>query len=375
MAVRPARYNKQRLGAANQWTSAAALDKPGIWEIGPPAGRRSVAVASGNRRHAYGNVTVAEDYYKTLGVSRNASPAEIQKAYRDLARKYHPDLNPDDKKAKERFQRVQTAFDILGDPGKRETYDRYGSAFESMGGAGPSGRTHAWSRQGGGTEAFDFADLFGERYTPDAAGGFADIFQQFRRASGGAGRKRGAPATGPDIEHEMDLPFATAVTGGEAQIALRRATGKRETIQVRIPAGIENGKRIRLRGQGEPGPDGGAAGDILIRVRTAPHPHFRRRGRDLEVRVPVALGEAASGATVDVPSPRGTISLRVPPGTSSGKKLRIKGQGVAPDGQQAGDLYAEIVIVLPTGLDQEDRELLDKVSQKHPQNPRSELRW
>jgi len=312
---------------------------------------------------------VAEDYYKTLGVRRNASPEEIQKAYRELARRYHPDLNPDDKTAKKKFQEVQTAFDVLNDAKKREAYDRYGSGFESRTAGAPRGAGGAWSH----AEGFDFGDLFGDRFGAEGQGGFGDIFKQFRRGSAGPQTPRG-PAKGADIQYELEVPFATAVSGGQAEISLRRASGKIEKIQVKVPAGIEDGKRIRLRGQGEKGRGGGPGGDILIRIRVAPHPCFRRRGAHLEVRVPVTLAEAALGAKVDVPSPRGTISLHVPPGTSSGTKLRIKGQGVGIDGKQ-GDLYAEIVIVLPDSLDAEDRQWLERIASKHPGNPRTDLKW
>ena len=365
MAVRPTGYNRRRPWRGRDPVRCRSLATVRLVILGYP--------------HKDGSATVAEDYYKTLGVSRNAPPAEIQKAYRDLARKYHPDLNPNDKTAKEKFQQVQAAFDVLDDAGKRENYDRYGSAFESAGGGGPQGQAYQWSQPGGGqgTEAFDFSDLFGDRYGPEAAGGFGDIFKQFRRASSdraGAPRGRGR-AKGRDIEHEIELPLATAVNGGEVQIAVRRVSGKQETIRVKIPPGVEDGKKIRLRGQGEPGQGGGPAGDILIRVRTLPHPHFRRKGMDLEVRVPVTLAEAASGTKVDVPSPHGVITLRVPPGTSSGRRLRIKGQGVAPKGKTPGDLFAEILIVLPEKLDAEDKQLLEKIAEKHPQNPRADLSW
>lgn len=311
---------------------------------------------------------MAEDYYKTLGVSRNASSEEIQRAYRDLARRYHPDLNPDDKTAKKKFQQVQAAFDVLNDPKKRAAYDRYGSGFESAAAGGPQGG-RTWTR----TETVDFSDLFGDRFGAEGPGGFADIFKQFRgRSAGGAGPR--GPGRGRDIHYELDVPFATAVLGGQAEISLRRASGKTEKIKVKVPAGIEDGKRIRLRGQGERGPGGGPAGDILIRIHVAPHPCFRRRGPHLEVRVPVTIAEAALGAKVDVPSPRGTISLRIPAGTSSGTKLRIKGQGVSANGK-VGDLYAEIMIVLPPNLDAEDRRLIEQLAAKHPQNPRTDLRW
>jgi DnaJ-class molecular chaperone len=325
---------------------------------------------------------MAEDYYKTLGVARDASAADIQKAYRKLARKYHPDLNPDDNTAKARFQEVQQAFDVLNDPSKRELYDRYGSSFESMGagGGGPRGGRAAWSTGPGGEE-IDISQLFGERYGgDDPTGMFGDIFNQFRRA-GGRGRPaqaRQAPARGADMTAELEIPFHTAVMGGEAQISLRRQDGRVETLGVKIPAGIDEGKKIRLRGKGEE-VQGGTAGDILITIHVAPHPWFTRHGNDLDVRVPVTLAEAALGAKVDVPTPRGTISLRVPPGTSSGKKLRVKGHGVAPAGREPGDLYAEIQIVLPAPLDDECLELLKKLDEHaakaHPQQPRRDLRW
>ncbi len=327
---------------------------------------------------------MAEDYYKTLGVAREASAAEIQKAYRKLARKYHPDLNPEDASARQKFQEVQQAFDVLNDPSKRELYDRYGSSFESMGaGGGPRPGQARWSAEAGG-EDVDFSQLFGERYGGgDPSGMFGDIFTQFRRAGGrGGGRTRRAapqqPVRGADIATELEIPFNTAVQGGQAQISLRRQSGKIDTLTVKIPPGIDEGQKIRLRGQGE-SPPGGEAGDILITIHVAAHPWFTRRGNDLEVRVPVTLPEAALGAKVDVPTPKGTISLRIPAGSSSGKKLRIKGHGVAGRNGQPGDLYAELQIVLPSPLDDECVELIKKLDEHaqaaHPEQPRRDLKW
>jgi DnaJ-class molecular chaperone len=324
---------------------------------------------------------MAEDYYKTLGVGRDASPADIQKAYRTLARKYHPDLNPEDKTAKTKFQEVQRAFDVLNDPSKRELYDRYGSSFESMGagaGGGPRGGRQQWSAGPGGEEV-DFSQLFGERYGGgDPSSMFGDIFSQFRRAGGGRRRQAAGDERGADLATELDIPFNTAVLGGEAQISLQRPDGHVETLAVKIPLGISDGKKIRLRGKGGSAP-GGTPGDILIAVHVAPHPWFSRRGDDLEVRLPVTLAEAALGAKVDVPTPRGTISLRVPPGTSSGKKLRIKGHGVASRNGKTGDLLAQVEIVLPTPLDEECTELIKKLDEHAqatgPQDPRRDLRW
>ncbi len=329
---------------------------------------------------------MAEDYYKTLGVSRDASAADIQKAYRDLARKYHPDLHPDDKDAKKKFQEVQAAFDVLNDQAKREQYDRYGSSFESAGAGGPRA-TWSWGNAPGGAggpggaEDVDFSQIFGDRFGGEAPGGFADIFSQFRQPKGG--RKRGAaaqPKRGADLATEVEIPFTTAILGGEVQLSMHRASGETETIVVKIPVGIEEGKKIRLRGQGEPAPArGGTAGDILITVHVSTHPFFSRRGNNLDVKVPVTLAEAALGAKVDIPTPKGTIVLRVPAGTSSGRKLRVKGRGVAPKGVDPGDLFAEILIVFPGPLDDEGRELIRQfdahASKAGPQNPRSDLHW
>jgi DnaJ-class molecular chaperone len=323
---------------------------------------------------------MATDYYKTLGVSRNASQDEIQKAYRELARKYHPDMNPDDKTAKKRFQEVQTAFDVLGDSKKREMYDRYGSSFETMGAGGPQGA--GWGPgAGGGFEGFsaedvDFSQFFGDRF---GGGGpeinLGDIFGQFRRHSAGPQRpRRGGRARGADVQAEAQIPFNTAVTGGDVELEVREPGGRSPKINVKIPAGIEDGKKIRLRGQGQPGP-GGTAGDLLITVRVAPHPCFQRRGIHLHVKIPVTLPEAALGAKVDVPTPRGTVALRVPPGTSGGTKLRVKGHGVAPKNGQAGDLLAEIQIVLPDDFDEASREVIRGLDERYSENPRANLQW
>jgi DnaJ-class molecular chaperone len=320
---------------------------------------------------------VADDYYQILGVPKSASQTDIQKAYRTLARKYHPDMNPDDKTAKEKFQKVQSAYDVLNDSSKRELYDRYGSAFESAGaGAGP--RPHGgatWTTQGGpGYEDIDLSQLFGQ-----GGGGsspFAELFGGFRRAAGAKGKKsRGAVPSGQDVHSEVEIPFQTSVLGGKVEVGVQRPDGKIERIEVKIPQGVHDGAKIRLRGQGGESPMGGAAGDILLTIHVAPHPWFSRRGNDLIVRVPVTLAEAVAGAKVDVPTPTGTISLRIPPKTSGGAKLRIRGHGVKPKSGTAGDLYAEVQIVLPPVIDEGTAEAIKKLDEKHPSTPRNELRW
>jgi DnaJ-class molecular chaperone len=318
---------------------------------------------------------MAQDYYATLGISRSASPEEIQKAYRKLARKYHPDMNPDDATAKKKFQEVQAAFDVLSDAEKRKRYDQFGADFESVGaGGGPRGWRYT-TTGGPQTYPFDLNDLFGGG-GPDVEGGgnFADLFKQFSRGRGGRPAARAA-RRGGDLKHELTVPFATAVLGGEAALTVQRGSGDVETMRVKIPAGIDDGKKIRLRGQGEPGMGDAPAGDILLTIHISPHPHFRRAGDRLDVRVPVTLAEAALGAKIDVPTPQGTITLTIPPNTSSGKRLRIKGHGVRPAGKAPGDLFAEIQIVLPEVLSVEDRQRLADVSNRYPQQPRADLRW
>ncbi len=321
---------------------------------------------------------MADDYYATLGVGRSASDEEIQTAYRQLARQHHPDLNPDDAKAKKKFQEVQIAFEVLNDSKKRDMYDRYGSAYESVGpggagGPGPGGG-NPWGNSGGGGPSMDINldDLFGGG--GGGSGGFADMFKNFGQR-GKRSPRRAAPTRGTNIDYALTVPFTTVVLGGEAQIAVQRATGRTETLQIKIPAGIEDGKKIRLRGQGNPSPDGGPEGDLMIKINASAHPHFRRQGKRLDVRVPITLAEAIAGGKVDVPTPHGTITLTVPAGTSSGMKLRLKGQGVKSAKGDPGDLFAELQIVLPKNIEPEDRDQLDALLEKYADDPRADLKW
>jgi len=323
---------------------------------------------------------MAEDHYQTLGVSKSASAEDIRKAYRELARKYHPDLHPDDASAKEKFKQVQTAFDVLNDPSKREMYDRYGSSFEGVGAGGPGGGWAGGSGGGpfpgaggfpGGGE-IDLESLFG-----GGGGGFADMF---RGAGGGGrttrGRKRSTQVPGQDVTARIEVPFTLAIEGGKTDVRLDR-DGKTETISVTIPQGLPDGGRMRLRGQGLPGSGGGSAGDLLLEVSVEQHPVFRRDGDTLDITLPVSLAEAIEGAKVDVPTPWGTISLRIPPGTSGGRKLRAGGMGVHHANGAKGDLIAVVQIMLPETEDAAVRERLLEAAKaaSGTSTPRAQLRW
>ncbi len=298
---------------------------------------------------------MSDDYYQILGVSRNASQDEISRAYRKKARKHHPDANQGDARAKERFQKIQGAFDVLSDEGKRSRYDRFGSDFENMAGAGGA----------------DFNGMDLEQILGGGGAGFnmQDIFRQF-----GAGPRAPAPRRGNHLQHELDIPFHMAVLGGEVQVSLPGKGDKLERIRVKIPAGIENGKKVRVGGKGQPAPGGGAPGDLLIKVGVVDHPFFRRRGSDLELDLPLTISEAIQGASIDVPTPYGTITLKVPAGTSSGKRLRIKDHGIRME-SSSGHLYALVQIQLPPDADRVESEMLENLEDYYRDSPRDGIRW
>ncbi len=319
---------------------------------------------------------MAEDYYKTLGIERTATAEEIQKAYRKLARKYHPDMNPDDKAAKKKFQEIQKAYDVLNDVENRKKYDQFGTNFED------AAQWSAGGRGGAAPFSFDIDQIFGGKGGPGGGfqfeGDMGDLLRQFGGAGGGgrarAGRSRPQPTAGRDISAELAVPFNTAVIGGQAAIAVERG-GKRETLQVSIPAGVDTGQKIRLRGQGEASPTGAANGDLIITLQVAAHPHYRRIGNNLELRLPITIGEAALGAKVDVPTPDGIVELKIPAGSSSGKRLRIKGQGVRSPRGQAGDLFVELQVKLPSNLDKPAREAIELIERQYTESPRTGLAW
>ena len=312
---------------------------------------------------------MSDDHYQILGVSRTATSEDIQKSYREMARKYHPDLHPDDDAAKEQFKKVQTAFDVLNDPSKREMYDRYGSSFEGVGAGGGGG----WSPQGhqGGFQSggeVDLESLFG--------GGFADLFGGGKRRSSRPRRSPSAP--GEDITANIRIPFQLAIDGGKTEVRFDR-DGTNETLSITIPQGLPDGSRMRLRGQGRPGVGGGVAGDLLLGVGVEPHSVYRREGDVLAVSLPITLSEALEGAKVDLPTPWGIISLRIPAGTSSGKKLRAAGMGVRHANGSKGDLRAEVQIVLPETDDEAvSQALLEAVKAAEAsssKDPRAAIKW
>jgi curved DNA-binding protein len=307
------------------------------------------------------------DYYKTLGVAKNASADEIRKAYRKLARENHPDVKKDDPAAAELFKQVQDAYAVLNDPEKRELYDRYGAAFQQAGrrpgGASPGGNggSYTWTSEGGPGAGFDFNDLFGGAF-------------DFQEAMGGGRRGRGRPpARGSDAEATVRIPFETAARGGSVDIQLDTGSGP-QTLSVKIPAGVDTGSVIRLAGQGHPGRFQGPAGDLLLTVNVDPHRYFRREGANLLVDVPITPSEAVLGGKIEVPTlSEGTVMLTVPPGTSSGMKLRLRGKGVIdPQTKQPGDQFVVIKIVVPKEASEKLQELYRQVAALEPA-PRSGL--
>ena len=328
------------------------------------------------------NELMAEDLYQVLGVGRDASKTDLQKAYRKLARKYHPDMNPDNREAQEKFKRVQEAYDVLSDPEKREAYNRYGADFEKM----RAGGYQPGAAGGGQTfEGVDLEQIFGG----GGGGGFSDFFEQLMgqqgRGRGGSpfaggggdpfgGRRQRPPTRGANVRHELTIPLQTAVLGGKTEFYVHRRSGP-EKLSVSIPPGVDTGSKIRLREKGEPSPNGGPAGDLILNLQVSPHPYFRRSGSNLLLSLPVTLAEAALGAKVDVPTPQGTITLTIPAGSSGGKKLRLKGQGVQSAKDAAGDLIVELQLVLPKVWDEESAEMIRKLDERHPLEPRKELSW
>src|SRR5947209_5808835 len=404
-----------------------------------------------------------KDYYDLLGVKKSASAEEIRKAFRKLARKYHPDVNPGDKTAEEKFKAISEANDVLSDPKKRKIYDQLGfysdnidpAAAEAYARGGPTGaggfgNYPGAGQPGGGSPGqgvpfdfggFDFSDLFegGGRAKKASPGGgsFRDIFgSMFGGNRGGGTAPAEAPEPGTDLEYQVNVPFWTAIRGGVMRLEITRrdtcsnchgkgyleapgvcpqchgsgqvtqtggrmkfnmpcprcnGTGKNistcptcggdgtvnrtEPLEVRIKAGTRDGQRIRLAGKGNAGPHGGPAGDLYVIIRTGDHPVFHREGDDIQITVPVTATEAALGAKVEVPTIDGRALLRIPPGTQSGQKLRLREKGVPSATKEGarGDEIVEVKITVPMPRDEKTKELLRELAKLNPEDPRAEL--
>jgi len=326
------------------------------------------------------------DYYEILGVPRDASEERIKAAYRRLARRYHPDVNKSPGAA-EKFKEATAAYEVLSDPKKRQTYDRFGHA----GPAGEGGQAYTWTYRGrpgagsGGGIPFDFDDLFSS--SPFSGMSLEDLLASLGGYSRRGARRRGAAGVGrgpgpfssvreapADVEYPLSLDFMEAVNGCTKALQLRGSDGRTERIEVKIPAGVRDGGKVRVRGKGGVGP--GGTGDLLIVVRVREHPYFRREGDDVFLDLPVTIGEAALGAEVTVPTLDGRASLKIPPKAAGGKRLRLRGKGVVnPKSGKRGDQYVVVRIVPPEKISDEGRKLLEQFARTDPYDPRKGLPW
>ncbi len=315
------------------------------------------------------------DFYGVLGVSRDASPEQIKKAYRQLAKELHPDRNPDNKEAEERFKDVSAAYTVLSDVEKRKLYDEFGEMGLREGFDPES--YHAATQGAAGFGGFDFGDIFGAAARGQRAGGQGGHFEfNLEDLLGGAGGGRGGyvrvPRKGADLRSEVTVDFREAVLGCTRELSLRSEEGDR-TLKVRIPAGVRNQGKIRLRGQGGQGSEGGPRGDLVLEVKVRKHPYFSMRGKQLHVKVPVTPLEAYAGTKVNLPTPEGMVQLSIPPGSKNGSKLRLRGKGIQPKDKPRGDLIAHLEIVLPKGRDDQVEEALKTVQDAFETDPRAGL--
>jgi len=369
---------------------------------------------------------MAKDYYKTLGIGRKASGADIKKAYRKLARKYHPDLNPGDKDSEARFKEIQEANAVLSDPKKRSQYDQFGSV-----GDGPGPGAHHQGPFTGGFEGFNFSDF--------GSSSFRDFFENIRGGAGAGRAARRAPMRGEDLMYTMKMGFSDAVNGIQTRIRLTRmvacanckgqghiqtggsqtcsncgGTGrtgiqsgsmrfatvcqacggsgqtrgpecpachgmgliqKTERIKVRIPAGVDNGSRVRISGKGNAGEGGGPTGDLYIVIEVTPHKLFKRDGSNVHIRLPITVPEATLGAKIEVPTLYGSATMKIPPGTKSGQKFRLRDKGIAKVGKNArGNQFVEVYIVPPAFNNERVRELMRELQAASDEDPRKDLR-
>jgi DnaJ-class molecular chaperone len=292
------------------------------------------------------------DYYDVLGVGKSASEKEIRQAYRKLARKYHPDLNPNDKAAEEQFKTIGEAYEVLSDAEKRKKYDRWGHDWQKIEQAG--GVPPGAGRAGGSTR---WTTTAGDAGLDDLLG---DLFGMF----GGRGGRQTVRSRGEDYEYPIELSLEEAFAGTLRTIQIQAADGSLKAIEVRVPSGVTDGSRVRVAGKGQPGIGGGPAGDLYLAVTVRPHPLFVRQGDDLTAPVDVPLYTAVLGGEIEVPTPRGTrLALKIPPETQGGQRFRLAGQGMPVLGKERrGDLFAEVRLVVPTRLSERERELFGELA-------------
>lgn len=306
------------------------------------------------------------DYYAVLGVPRTASDKDIKTAYRKLARKHHPDVNPGDKKAETLFKEIGEAYSVLSDPEKRKKYDRWGHDWEKIEqaqaagvnfGGRPGGRTYTYTTgPNGGTSGFNFE-------SEDLGGLFEQLFG--RAAGGGRQRVRTAPRKGRDVEQPVEITLEEAFAGTQRTYTLTdMQSGEARNVEVKIPAGANDGLRVRVAGKGEPGMAGGPAGDLYLVISIKAHPQFERDGDDLRVKVPTPLYTAILGGEVMVPTPKGTnLALKISPETPNGQRIRLAGQGMPHvNASGRGDLYAEITVQLPRNLSEREKDLFGELA-------------
>ena len=346
-----------------------------------------------------------KDYFAILGLKPSASEKEIRSAYKRLAKKHHPDVNPGNKKAEEKFKEINEAYEVLSDPEKRRKWEAGDIDFESMFRDGAAGRRAGGGQGGGGFETFQFGE------GADLGGIFGEIF-------GAMGGARGAPGAagvrfrtgGADLQTEVTItfeeaargttlriPLAHTVTcetcGGTGHLGSGRRTGRgagpacsacdgtgvrraSETAQVRIGPGAEDGSKVRVPGKGEAGHGGGPQGDLYVILKVTPHRYFRREGRDILLDLPLSVAEATLGTRLEVPTIEGRVSLTIPAGSRSSQRLRLKGRGVLPsDGTPGGDQIVVLQIVTPKTLDPAGRQMIEEFDRLHPANPRSDVGW
>ena len=312
---------------------------------------------------------MTSDPYKTLGIPRTATQAEIKKAYRKLVKELHPDLHPDDAAKMERFKAVSHAYDLLSDPEKRRRFDA--GEIDASGQERPE---RQYYHQYAGREA-------GRRY--DAGPGFgagfgggmgeddlSDIFAQFFGGAGPGGFRREGHARGQDLHYHLEVDFLDAARGARRRVTMPDGN----TIEIAIPPGLKDGQTLRLRGKGAPGQGQGGPGDALVTVAVRPHPVFTRLDDDIEMELPITFDEAVLGARVDVPTVSGPVSLTIPKGAASGQRLRLRGKGIARQGARAGDQIVRLKIVLPAKIDSEMEDLARRWRDRAGFDPRAELR-